>query len=138
MAARSYRRFIGVLEKWPVDELKTGRDLGAHLRAMTAVFFPGNAELAQEAPRSAAECDADLRALEDIVNDKAKNLYVRDEKSAKVSSVNQPLKNLREFTSTETLRELGTLAEDDESYLASEVKGVFEQRKREKEAKTSE
>lgn len=137
MAARSYRRFIGVLEKWPVDELKTGRDLGAHLRAMTAVFFPGKAELSQEAPRSETECDADLKALEDIVNDKAKNLYARDEKRAKVSSSKHPLKNLKEFTSTDILRELGTLPED-ETYLASEVKGVFEQRKREKEARTSE
>lgn len=129
MASRSYRRLLTVLEKWPVDAEKTGgRDLGEHIRAQVPRFFPSSDALSPEASRDAAECDADLKALEDIVNNKAKNLYVRDPSQANVGSLRLSLEDLRQVTSTAGLKKIGGLESEDggaTGSIASRVTGFF-------------
>ncbi|GAB0093238.1 Ubiquinol-cytochrome-c reductase complex assembly factor 2 [Sergentomyia squamirostris] len=35
----NYRRFLKILEKWPIDKTKTGRDLGEDLREQLKVLL---------------------------------------------------------------------------------------------------
>lgn len=127
MGSRSYRRLLTILEKWPVDAEKSGgRDLGQHIRAQVPRFFPTGDALSPDSPRDSVECDADLRALEDIVNNKAKNLYARDPSQASIGSLRLSEDELRRVTSTEGLRTLGGLdAEDSVGSLTGRVTGFF-------------
>ena len=40
MSGNSYRGFVRVLEKWPVDKNKQGRDVGEGLRQLFSNNFP--------------------------------------------------------------------------------------------------
>ena len=40
MSGNSYRGFVRVLEKWPVDKNKQGKDLGEGLRQLFSNTFP--------------------------------------------------------------------------------------------------
>ena len=129
MASRSYRRLLTVLEKWPVDAEKAGgRDLGEHIRIQVPRYFPSGDALSPDSPRDAAECEADLKALEDIVNDKAKNLYARDPSQASVGSLKLPIEDVRQVTSTAGLKQLGGLESDDDEpklTIAARLSGFF-------------
>lgn len=37
-AARRYKKFLRILEEWPLDSLKEDRDLGAVIRAQVSAF----------------------------------------------------------------------------------------------------
>ena len=127
MGSRSYRRLLTVLEKWPVDVEKSGgRDLGQHIRDQVPRFFPTGDTLSPDSPRSAVECDADLKALEDIVNNKAKNLYARDPVQAKIGCLKLSEEDLRRVTSTEGLKALGGLEDGgSRAALVARVTGFF-------------
>ena len=40
MAGNSYRGFVRILEKWPVDKNKQGKDIGEGLRQLFSKNFP--------------------------------------------------------------------------------------------------
>lgn len=132
MGSNLYRRVLRILEKWPVDESKHGRDLGTHIRAQVTTFFPQGDLLSASAPRSPAQCQADLAALEDIVNNKAKHLYVRAE-SQTVGALGLTIEEVKTATSTEGLIEMGGLEghEEGAQTALSRVTGIFKRRKEE-------
>lgn len=75
--AGSYRRMLQLLEKWPVDKNKTGKDLGEYLRteiqaAFAARKFDGNQE----------ECDRKYLALKRIAEDYHLSAYRRQSTSS--------------------------------------------------------
>uniref|UniRef100_A0A1L8DZW2 Mitochondrial nucleoid factor 1 n=1 Tax=Nyssomyia neivai TaxID=330878 RepID=A0A1L8DZW2_9DIPT len=55
----NYRRFLKLLEKWPVDKTKPGRDLGEHLREDLKVLLGRE----QEPGFKAEEFSRQLEAL---------------------------------------------------------------------------
>lgn len=62
--AGSYRRMLQLLEKWPIDKNKIGKDLGEHLRTeIQAAFAARKFDANQE------ECDRKYLALKRIVED---------------------------------------------------------------------
>jgi len=103
LASRSYRRLLKILVKWPVDAEKTeGRDLGQVIRDQAPRYFPAT----DGSPADESRCDADLTALEDIANNKSKNLYARDPRKASVGALKLSAEELRRMTSTEGLKRL--------------------------------
>ena len=40
MSGNSYRRFVRILERWPVDKNKQGKDIGEGLRQLFSNKFP--------------------------------------------------------------------------------------------------
>ena len=132
MGSRSYRRLLTILEKWPVDAEKAGgRDLGEHIRSQVPRYFPTGDALSPDAPRDAAECDADLKALEDIVNNKAKNLYAREPSQASVGSLTLGVEELKKVTSTAGLKQIGGLESENDGAvgsIASRVTGFFQRK----------
>ena len=40
MSSRAYNSFVNILEKWPVDKTKAGKDLGEALRLLFSKTFP--------------------------------------------------------------------------------------------------
>lgn len=40
MGSRIYNKFIDLLQRWPIDKSRTGRDLGERLRTLVAQEFP--------------------------------------------------------------------------------------------------
>ena len=40
MSSNSYRGFVRVLERWPVDKNKQGKDIGEGLRKLLSKNFP--------------------------------------------------------------------------------------------------
>ena len=40
MSGNSYRRFVRILERWPVDKNKEGKDIGEALRQLFSNNFP--------------------------------------------------------------------------------------------------
>ena len=104
LASRSYRRLLQILVKWPVDAEKSeGRDLGQIIRDQAPKYFNATET---GSPEDEARCDADLTALEDIANNKYKNLYARDPRKATVGALKLPVEELRRMTSTEGLNKL--------------------------------
>lgn len=65
-----YKRFLGLCQKWPLDETKVGRDYGEYFRAQLAKRFP-HGELGKvESPKST---ELYISALERIVSNKYYN-----------------------------------------------------------------
>ncbi|XP_055684421.1 ubiquinol-cytochrome-c reductase complex assembly factor 2 [Lutzomyia longipalpis] len=54
----NYRRFLKILEKWPVDKSKPGRDLGEHLREDLKNLLVREQEPGFKADKFSRELDA--------------------------------------------------------------------------------
>ncbi|GAU87844.1 hypothetical protein RvY_00640 [Ramazzottius varieornatus] len=63
--AMRYKQYLQMLQKWPLDPSKQGRDLGKHLRVkVSEAFKMGDATRIADP----AKCDADLAALNRIAD----------------------------------------------------------------------
>lgn len=76
MAAHRFRRALRVLEKWPVDpELSRHRDFGVFLRTRIQHEF----QLGEETElRDPDLCDRMIESIENICNNKYKEMYKTD------------------------------------------------------------
>ncbi|XP_072028061.1 ubiquinol-cytochrome-c reductase complex assembly factor 2-like [Amphiura filiformis] len=73
MAATRYRKFLQLIEQWPLDSSKKGRDLGMHIREMVAIGFKqGPATQINE-----RKCDEMYEALQKMNTDYYRNKYPR-------------------------------------------------------------
>lgn len=61
-----YKRFIRVLEKWPIEKTKAGRDLGEHLREHVKLIFGSNSPVILEGNRLEREIEALDRLTKNI------------------------------------------------------------------------
>ena len=43
MGSKVYARFIDLVQRWPIDKARTGKDLGEHIRKLVAKEFPQGA-----------------------------------------------------------------------------------------------
>ncbi|XP_037781617.1 ubiquinol-cytochrome-c reductase complex assembly factor 2-like [Penaeus monodon] len=114
MARNSYRNFLRVLEKWPLDESKTGgRDLGEHLRIRVSEAF----RLGDTTPTDEADCQRVCASLNRIANNSYSIRYPRKLTS---TSTGVTVQECHQITSTEFLKAI----EESEKGLLS---GMFKQ-----------
>jgi hypothetical protein len=91
-----YSRYLKLLEKWPLDPTKKGRDLGEELRKRIAVeFSPDNAS-----KLNADTCEGHLRSLTRIATNHHKNMNPRIFSS---SATGMDLETCRQVVSNEFL-----------------------------------
>ncbi|KAK7078267.1 Ubiquinol-cytochrome-c reductase complex assembly factor 2 [Halocaridina rubra] len=94
MSRNSYRNFLKLLEKWPLDETKKGRDLGEYIRVrITSAFKQGDSSIVNE-----EECMRTHSSLDRL----ASNVYaIRYPRALRSSSTGLSLDQCREVNSTE-------------------------------------
>ena len=90
-----YRQFMRLLDNWPLDLDKQGRDLAVYLRERVGYAFRQG-----EASRipNPQECDRTLKALNAINSNMYKDMYPRLRKGTACGS---PIEHLRKVNSTE-------------------------------------
>lgn len=71
--SQHYNRFLKLLERWPVDQSKVGRDLGQYLRDQLKAVLGGTNIIAVNDDRLVRQ----HQSLENIVNDVALKAYPR-------------------------------------------------------------
>ena len=78
MSGGAYKNFVRILEKWPIDKSKSGKDLGEALRSSFSKQFPsGSASVVDE-----KLLNSQITALDSIVADKALKSFPRQSKSS--------------------------------------------------------
>lgn len=106
----SYGRFVRVLECWPVDRSKAGKDLGEAIRAMFARTYPqGSVTVVQEEK----VVERQVAALQRLVDNTHQSLY--------------PLSSPSTFTGLglDQLRQITTVESMAAASEASEIKPGF-------------
>ncbi|CAL8111509.1 unnamed protein product [Orchesella dallaii] len=78
MSSVVYRNFLRLLEKWPADPTKKGRDLGEYIRNGIAVAFRGGSD----EPRNAAKCQDICNRLNNIAGNRYKDAFYVSETSS--------------------------------------------------------
>lgn len=71
--SQHYNRFLKLLERWPVDQSKIGRDLGQYLRDQLKAVLGGSNIIAVKDERLVRQ----YQSLENIVNDVHRKAYPR-------------------------------------------------------------
>ncbi|KAK2158599.1 hypothetical protein LSH36_167g10017 [Paralvinella palmiformis] len=76
-SAYRYRMFLRVMEEWPLDKAKTGRDLGAYIREQISKGFQhGEATVVDP-----EKCDRILDSLRRLSTDHHKKAFPRQHAS---------------------------------------------------------
>ena len=113
MAAARYRQFLRLIQEWPVDEMKAGRDLGALIRQRVADGFKqGESSVIDE-----VQCQKKYESLVRLNSNQHKNAYPRA-KDTTASGVS--VEECQVMTATDTLKFFN---EDDKSFLSRFQKG---------------
>jgi hypothetical protein len=74
--SQNYKRFLAILEKWPIDKSKPGRDLGQYLREKFSTQFINQNNLATSS-KEQAKINTQFEALENIIRNTHRNKYPR-------------------------------------------------------------
>lgn len=74
--SQNYKRFLAILEKWPIDKSKPGRDLGQYLREKFSTQFSNQNNLATSSTEE-ANIQRQFAALENIIKNTNRNKYPR-------------------------------------------------------------
>ena len=72
MTAARYKKFLKLCEQWPLDDSKSGRDLGSFLRQKVAEAF----KQGESSKVDPVECDRMYECLQKLNTDYYKNKYV--------------------------------------------------------------
>jgi len=73
MSVGSYTKFVKILEKWPLDPNKAGKDLGQSLRQLFSHNFPlGSTSVVNE-----KEINKQVTALESLVSNRSLEAFPR-------------------------------------------------------------
>lgn len=97
----SYRSFIKVLEKWPIDKTKAGKDLGEDLRKLFSHTFPQGSSTGVQ---DVKQLNRQILALEKLTEDANK---IKFPCSSNNTFTDMDIELLQEITSTETMKLLG-------------------------------
>lgn len=101
MAASRYRKYLLLIEKWPIDNSRGNRDLGALLRKRILTgFSQGEATAVND-----VECDKIYESLHRITTDCYKGLY---ERSTTTNASGAGAEVLKEVLSDAGLEEFGS------------------------------
>ncbi|RZF40159.1 hypothetical protein LSTR_LSTR010111 [Laodelphax striatellus] len=78
--AGTYKNFLRLLEKWPIDATKKKRDIGIHIREQLKLHFTASGEL--NPTISQEKCDRRFVSLKRLVDNHHKNVYRRSATSS--------------------------------------------------------
>ena len=92
-----YRQFVRLLDSWPLDVNKQGRDLAVYLRERVGHAFHQGEATRMLNPQ---ECDRALKALNRINSNMYRDMYPRLRKS---TANGLEIEELRQITSTEII-----------------------------------
>ncbi|XP_035779990.1 ubiquinol-cytochrome-c reductase complex assembly factor 2-like [Anopheles albimanus] len=95
--SQHYKNFLSLLERWPLDKSKVGRDLGQYLRDQLKAVLGSSNIIAVKDER----LNGQFRALENIVNDVHAKKYPRTLSSTATGLSGE---QCREVLSTEFLQ----------------------------------
>jgi len=110
MSSRAYNSFVKILEKWPVDKTKAGKDLGEALRLLFSKTFPsGSSSVVNE-----KTVNKQIGDLEALISNKTLNSYPRTSKS---TFTGLDLETLSQITSGEVLKEASIQSQEKVSFL---------------------
>lgn len=76
--SQNYKRFLAILEKWPVDKSKQGRDLGHFLREKFSTQFSGTQIISNTDQQN---IEKQFEALENIIKNTHHDKYLRKNNS---------------------------------------------------------
>jgi len=97
MGSRLYSRFIELVQKWPIDRTRTGRDLGERLRKLVSEEFPQGPITKVNESQLSAELDSFIR----LSNNVYYNRYPRKFINSTATGLDH--EKLKAITSTEGL-----------------------------------
>jgi len=99
----AYRNFVRVLEKWPLDKNKQGKDLGENLRVLFSKTFPsGSSSVVNEKVinnQSVISC-RQISALDSLISNKSLKAHPRELKN---TFTGLDLETLSKITTTEMM-----------------------------------
>jgi len=106
----AYKNFVRVLEKWPLDKNKQGKDLGESLRVLFSKSFPaGSTSVVNE-----KAIQKQIFALEALISDKSFKAYPRESKS---TFTGLDYETLMQITTTEMMQQASEQAGQKISFL---------------------
>ncbi|XP_063985365.1 ubiquinol-cytochrome c reductase complex assembly factor 2 [Diachasmimorpha longicaudata] len=73
--AGNYKNFLKLLESWPLDKSKTGRDLAQHIRDQIKIAY-SKGEI-QQSQVNQEQCDRYYHSLRRLASNQYAQLYVR-------------------------------------------------------------
>jgi len=98
MSGGAYRNFVRVLEKWPVDKNKAGKDLGEALRTSFSKSFPSGSTTKVDEKL----LNKQISAIDSLIADKSRNAHQRQSKS---TFTGLDLETLSQITTTEMMNQ---------------------------------
>jgi len=114
----SYKSFMKVLEKWPIDSLKQGRDLGEALRLLFSQAFPsGPATHINNEKHLKRQIQASRKLSDDHYLKQYPRIY-------KSNFSGLDLEQLKQITSTKVLAELSGSSQSKFKFF-ERVKNMF-------------
>lgn len=100
MSTGSYKNFVKVLEKWPLDKAKKGKDVGEALRVMFGQTFPQGSSTIVKDEKTV---NRQILALQRLVDSSSKTKYPCDEVT---TFTGLEIDQLKQITSTEVMSQM--------------------------------
>jgi len=117
MSGRSYGKFVKILEKWPLDPNKKGKDIGESLRHLFSHNFPlGSTSVVDE-----KKLNKQVLALETLVSNKSSTAFPRQSNTSFTLLDQETLSGI---TSTELMGQLTGEAEKPKPGLMQRIKNI--------------
>jgi len=117
MSGRSYANFVKILEKWPLDPNKKGKDIGQSLRQLFSHNFPlGSTSVVDE-----KEINKQILALESLVENKSQATFPCKYNTSFTLLDQETLSGI---TSTELMGQLTGEAEKPKPGLMQRIKNI--------------
>jgi len=114
MSGQSYAKFVKILEKWPLDPNKKGKDVGQALRQLFSHNYPlGSTSVVNE-----KEMNKQILALESLVSNKNSVTFPR-QSNANFTLLDK--ETLSGITSTELM---GQMSEENKPGLLQRIKNI--------------
>ena len=110
MASKSlYLKYLQIISRWPIDASKEKRDISLHIRSRIGVLFP-KGELSQLSTEQLSRANAEIEALERIINNISKNQYITfSDKYVSATGIGK--ENLNKVSSTKFIDEFNQFQE---------------------------
>ena len=103
MSAARYRNFMKLIESWPIDASKEGRDVAVVIRQRVVnAFSRGESSQIQDT----VKCDSDYESLLKLVNNHYKNVYADSSQERTTGASGMSYEECHKILSNESLDEL--------------------------------
>merc|ERR1719282_1958538 len=111
MSGGAYKNFVRVLEKWPVDKNKTGKDLGEALRVVFSKTFPSGSS---SSVTNEKLLNRQIAALDSLISNKSLNSFPVSSKS---TFTGLDAETLSQITGTELMGQVSKQSEQNITFF---------------------